>query len=151
MSEIKTKLTDWDHLPDLELYMDQVLSVLARQQLPSAGEPELTASMINNYVKAGLLPRTSSKRYGKEHLSRLIIISALKSVLSVTELTELFSRSQRDPEALYEAFRAILAREEEAVSAPIEKEGFDEILSSAVKAALYKQKAKALLEGPDGA
>ncbi len=144
----KTPLTDWDHLPDIELYLDQVLTILNRQDYPIPSEPELTASMINNYVKAGLLPRTKSKRYGKEHLARLIIISALKSVLTVTELKNLFDASERSDEALYEQFRAIL-REEEELPKTLAREMSDpieEAIACAVRATLYKQRTRQLLE-----
>ena len=42
----------WEELPQLALYMDQVLLVLSTAFAPlSAGQPPVTASMINNYVK----------------------------------------------------------------------------------------------------
>lgn len=77
----------WEALPDLALYMDQVVSYLARQKpgIDSDDNP-ITPAMINNYIKAGLLPRTKVKRYEREHLVYLIAISLLKNVLSVNEI-----------------------------------------------------------------
>ena len=51
-------LPSWQELPELELYMDQVLSLVERYLRgdPGFDERGLTASMINNYVKQGALP-----------------------------------------------------------------------------------------------
>lgn len=91
---LKNHLSDqrpdsWDELPDLALYMDQLISYMPRQ-LTSIEEGEvLTAAMVNNYIKAGLLPRAEGKRYGRKHLAYLTAICALKPVLSMRELAEL--------------------------------------------------------------
>jgi DNA-binding transcriptional MerR regulator len=146
--EKRVPLIDWDRLPDIELYMDQVLTILNRQDFPIQSEPELTASMINNYVKAGLLPRTKSKRYGKEHLARLIIIIALKSVLTVTELKNLFDASEKSTQELYEQFRMIL-KEEEQMPKTFSRQTQDpieEAVACAVRATLYKQRTRQILE-----
>lgn len=45
----------WDALPDIDLYMDQVVSYLPRQSVGGKA-PAVTSAMINNYVKDGLLP-----------------------------------------------------------------------------------------------
>ena len=64
MAELKRLLTEqrpdgWDELPDIPLYMDQVVSYLARQ-ISGLGEAgALTPAMINNYMKDGLLERAN--------------------------------------------------------------------------------------------
>ena len=57
------RLPRWEELPDLELYMDQVLSLIRKYLLPYSGFDDngLTASMVNNYVKAGILPAPVKK------------------------------------------------------------------------------------------
>lgn len=79
---------DWEHLPELELYMDQVITFMNRQLEPFShnGERLLTPSMINNYVKDGVLPRPVQKKYGRDHLVMLLMICALKSILSLPEI-----------------------------------------------------------------
>ncbi|NLN81954.1 MAG: DUF1836 domain-containing protein [Clostridiales bacterium] len=81
----------WDRLPELELYMDQVLTFMNRQLEPFSpdGERLLTPSMINNYVKDGVLPRPERKKYSKLHLGMLLMICSLKSVLSLPEIAAL--------------------------------------------------------------
>lgn len=78
----------WARLPELDLYMDQVITLMSKELEPFSleGERLLTPSMINNYVKDGVLPRPNQKKYGREHLSRLLMICMLKSVLSLPEI-----------------------------------------------------------------
>ena len=78
----------WNELPSLELYMDQALIVIeeaVRPLLPSQ-ETAATATMINNYVKIRLVAPSVKKKYTRQHLARLIMITLLKRVLSMTEL-----------------------------------------------------------------
>ena len=42
--------SDWEHLPDFPLYMDQVLSYMERQTVRLDEDDALTASMVNNYA-----------------------------------------------------------------------------------------------------
>jgi hypothetical protein len=82
----------WEKLPDIELYKDQVLSYMKRQHTLQTEDAELTGAMINNYIKSGLLPRTSGKKYGREHLAYLTSICSLKQVLSVGEIDFLLKK-----------------------------------------------------------
>ena len=61
--------SDWEHLPDFPLYMDQVLSYMERQTVRLDEDDALTASMVNNYAKNALLPRAEGKKYNREHLA----------------------------------------------------------------------------------
>ena len=92
--ELKENITSqrpdsWDRLPDIPLYMDQVVSYLTRQMVCFEEGDGLTSAMINNYIKDGLLARANGKKYGKEHLAYLTAISDLKQVLSVREMRTL--------------------------------------------------------------
>lgn len=79
--------TDWDRLPELDLYMDQVITLMDKQLALFSGDSErlLTSSMINNYVKDGVLPRPEAKKYSRKHLAMLLMICMLKSVLTLPE------------------------------------------------------------------
>ena len=59
----------WDQLPDFPLYMDQVLSYMERQVFRFEEGDGLTAAMVNNYTKSGLVPRAEGKKYTREHLA----------------------------------------------------------------------------------
>ena len=94
---------DWEALPDIDLYMDQVVSYLPRQSVGGKA-PAMTSAMINNYVKDGLLPRACGKRYHKEHLIYLTAIGLLKNVLTVKDMKLLLDRevSEGQEQAFYE-------------------------------------------------
>jgi len=84
---------DWGQLPDLGLYMDQVITYLERQLdlfIKPGDENFMTPSMINNYAKAQIVPRTEGKKYGQEHIALLLAVFTLKRVLSVQDMNLLF-------------------------------------------------------------
>ena len=76
----------WENLPDIPLYMDQVLALMGRQTIHFGDEDALTAAMINNYIKDGVAPRAEGKRYNATHLVYLTMICVLKQVLSVKDV-----------------------------------------------------------------
>ena len=85
--------------------MDQVIFYLKDSLGFFQREPEgslLTSSMINNYVKNGVLPHPDKKKYGKEHLAALTVLCLLKPVLSIPDIGELL-RGQ-DIQGVYGAF-----------------------------------------------
>ena len=94
---------DWEALPDIDLYMDQVVSYLPRQSVGGKA-PAMTPAMINNYVKDGLMPRACGKRYHKEHLIYLTAIGLLKNVLTVKDMKLLLDRevSEGQEQTFYE-------------------------------------------------
>ena len=111
LAQLKQQLTEqrpdsWDDLPDIPLYMDQVVGYLARQMVNTGEGDALTSAMINNYIKDGLLERANGKKYGQEHLAYLTAIAALKQVMSVREMKVLTTvgREMRAPEKQYEYF-----------------------------------------------
>lgn len=84
-----SKAVEWDRLPEIYLYMDQVLTYMDKQlHLYERDENTclLTSSMVNNYVKDGVLPRPSQKKYSREHLAILTVICLLKQVLSIQDI-----------------------------------------------------------------
>ena len=80
------RLPDWDTIPDLGLYMEQIL-VLLQQYLDYfpkeiKDEPLITAAAVNNYVRKKLMPEPVKKRYYRSHIACLIMICSLKRVRS---------------------------------------------------------------------
>ena len=111
LAELKHRMEEerpdtWEELPDIPLYMDQVVSYLSRQMISFEEGDGLTPAMINNYIKDGLLDRANGKKYGQEHLAYLTAISALKQELSVREMRALtaIGRERRDSKRQYEYF-----------------------------------------------
>ena len=82
------RLPRWKELPDLELYMDQLIALMGRylQNYPGAGDKGLTAAMVNNYVKQKIIPAPNKKKYDREHLAYLIMICVLKPVVPIPQV-----------------------------------------------------------------
>lgn len=111
LRELKERLSRerpaaWENLPDISLYMDQLISYMPRQLIRFEESENLTSAMVNNYIKDGLLPRAEGKRYGQTHLAYLTAICALKQVLSVKEIKTLIRSGAEgwEPERLYGYF-----------------------------------------------
>ena len=96
----------WDELPDLALYMDQIISYMPRQLINLQGDEQVTSAMVNNYIKDGLVPRAEGKRYGKMHLGYLTAVCAMKKVLSVKDMRAMldFVPEGKQPESIYNYF-----------------------------------------------
>ncbi|MCH3986629.1 MAG: DUF1836 domain-containing protein [Lachnospiraceae bacterium] len=75
-----------DEVPDIPLYMDQVLTLMDRYFPQENNEHAFTKTMINNYVKSGLLPAPVRKKYSQEHIYKLFIIYYMKSILKIDEI-----------------------------------------------------------------
>ena len=99
---------EWAQIPDLGLYMDQVITIISRMYQPLFGEDMqrcLSASMINNYVKGKLIPRPTGKKYSREQIALLIMIVALKQVCSMEDIRRMLTLREGDTvEALYGSF-----------------------------------------------
>ena len=97
----------WNELPDISLYMDQIISYMPRQLIHFDDRDALTSAMVNNYIKDGLGPRAEGKRYAPVHLAYLTAVCALKKVLSVRDISSLIHSGEElgmDAEAMYGYF-----------------------------------------------
>lgn len=101
------KFPDYNGFPDIELYMDQVLDFLSRSKTSLRDDDRLSSAMVNNYIKADVLPRARGKKYSREHLVYLSVILRLKQVLSVKDTGYLIKadKQKRTDEEFYEGFR----------------------------------------------
>ena len=95
---------EWDQLPDFALYMDQILTYMDRQIIRFDEDDGLTAAMVNNYTKSGLVPRAEGKKYSREHVAYLTAICVLKRVMSTRDMDllikeELHGERLRQPPA----------------------------------------------------
>ena len=109
----KERPASWEELPDLALYMDQIISYMPRQLIHFDDGEALTSAMVNNYIKDGLVPRAEGKRYGPVHLGYLTAVCALKKVLSVRDIGALLAAGQatgKNSQELYAYFCDALDR-----------------------------------------
>ena len=151
-------LPTWEELPDLALYMDQVVALVGRyvNLQPHSGpkEPLLTASAVNNYVRLKLIPPPVKKRYSRVHLAYLIVICLLKGSMSLSSIQQMFP-ADMDEAAVKQNYQNFLVRyraaylrcveQLEQLAAPVldpQEESPDQVdslvRSTAVAATLYK-------------
>ena len=108
MDNIKKTLENWlnqlnsfsfknyEELPDIELYMDQVVTFLEKQSSifqTSSLDKQITSSMINNYVKGEVIQAPISKRYNREHLAAVEQVMTLKQVLTIAEIKQILDKN----------------------------------------------------------
>ena len=79
---LKFKCPRWNELPEIELYMDQVVNLLDKKLAVFAvdNEKTVTSTMINNYVKQKIITPPVKKKYDRSHVCNLFIILLLKKV-----------------------------------------------------------------------
>ena len=98
----------WEDIPNIDLYLDQVLLYVNQVCAPISPDKEkdLTASMVNNYVKHGYLTKPDKKKYQRRQIARLIAITTLKSVFSIQEIAQTLNtlQTQASSDQLYDAF-----------------------------------------------
>ncbi|PZO96290.1 DUF1836 domain-containing protein [Streptococcus halichoeri] len=134
-------IPQWNQLPQLDLYLDQVL-LYVNQVTSSAIFPKdkgLTASMINNYVKHGYMPKPQKKKYNRQALARLIVISILKPVFAIQDISRCLAILTADgqSETAYNSFVACMNGQEVADLPPI--------ITYACQTLNYYQKTQALV------
>ena len=106
------RLPPWEHIPDLGLYMEQVVALL-RQTLdylpPELKDEEfITAAAINNYVRTKIMPEPVKKRYYRVHIAYLLVICTLKQGLSIALIQRLLpvGLSEQEVREFYERYAA---------------------------------------------
>lgn len=89
-------LPRFEELPDVDLYMDQLLTYIDGHLRPlvAADEKLLTSSMVNNYVKQRIIPMPERKRYGRMHIAYLIVICLAKRTFSVADIQKLLAAQE---------------------------------------------------------
>lgn len=90
MEDIKRfKKIYWNDIPNMGFYSDQVVDYvddILISYFPST--LTLSPSMINNYVKNGIIPKPIKKKYFREHIAYLIIVIVLKQIITIKKIKE---------------------------------------------------------------
>lgn len=104
----------WEEITDIPLYMDQLIAVVTQYlepfQIFSSDKKPVTSSMVNNYVKLGLIPKPIKRHYNKRHIAYLIVITLFKEVISIQDIRRVLiflAQSQGNSNA-YDQFCALL-------------------------------------------
>ena len=112
---------EWDQLPDFALYMDQVLSYMDRQVIRFDGDDGLTAAMVNNYTKSGLVPRAEGKKYRREHLAYLTAVCILKQVMPARDIDLLIREELQEAHSVESGYGAFCSSLDDALKSMAEE------------------------------
>ena len=88
------RLPHYQEIPSVGLFLDQTAKYISEYLTPLHGV-ELTASMISNYVKKGLIDSPVKKQYSREQIAYLIFIAIAKNVLSLDGLINFIAVQKR--------------------------------------------------------
>ena len=103
----------WDELPDIALYMDQVITLLSQHlyYLPQEDHSEelVTPTAINNYVRLKIMPAPEKKRYRRIHLAYLFMICTLKQTLTIAQIQRIIP-AEMDEEQVKRLYSNYVAR-----------------------------------------
>lgn len=105
-------LPAWNELPQLDLYMDQVVALINSYLdfLPRevGMDAIVTAAAINNYVRKKIMPAPAKKRYSRVHLAYLLMICSLKQSVSIAYIQQMIplTHSEEQVREIYNQFVA---------------------------------------------
>lgn len=145
------KFPPYNGFPDIELYMDQVIDFLSRSRTNLRDDDRISSAMVNNYIKAEILPRARGKKYSREHLAYLAVIVRIKQVLSVKDTGELirFNKLDKTDEEFFDSFReSVEAAAEQIINdvASSDKHPTDIVMELAVQSYINKIACEYLID-----
>ena len=81
-------LADGESIPDMELYIDQMVNCLNSELALYAkdGEGPITKGMVSNYTKHRMILGPNGKRYSKTHCIFILLVFYLKEALSMDQV-----------------------------------------------------------------
>ena len=111
------RLPRWEDIPDMGLYMEQVIKLL-KQYLdympPELKEEQfITAATINNYVRKKIMPEPVNRKYYRRQIAFLIMICSLKQSLSIPTLQTMIPVDMSE-EDLKETYTKYAKRQKQA-------------------------------------
>ena len=112
----------YEELPDIELYMDQVVTFLEKQIKifqNSSLDKQITSSMINNYVKGEVVSAPIAKKYNREHLAAIEEVISLKQVLSIAEVKQILNERYKDNPEKGEIFNSFNELQTEKITSTV--------------------------------
>ena len=87
----KKGLADGKSVPDIALYIDQMVSCLNSELSLYAknGEGPITKGIVSNYTKHKMIPGPEGKRYTKDHCIFMLLVYYLKGCFSMDQVQRL--------------------------------------------------------------
>lgn len=91
------KLPSWKELPDIGLYMDQVIALLGQYldfiPVEDQRDKPVTPTTINNYVRLKVMPAPEKRKYYRVHIAYLIMIFTLKQGTSIHGIQQILPQT----------------------------------------------------------
>lgn len=99
------RLPRYKEIPNVGFYLEQVVKYI-NGYLNQLGYPEITNSMVSNYVKQGLIHKPVGKLYYTDQIAHLFFVSIAKNILSMDNIQKLFTMQQKvySDEVAYDYF-----------------------------------------------
>lgn len=126
---LQKKDIDSSMIPDLDLYIDQIITLLdthLSSNKRSENEKILTKTMVNNYSKQGIIKPVKGKKYSKEHIIQMLMVYCLKNTLSIEEIKrilkpsyELSNQGELDIQNIYDKFLTMKHSKKESMAESI--------------------------------
>ncbi len=96
------KLPAWKELPDIGLYMDQVIALLGQYLdfIPVEDQKNrpVTPTTINNYVRLKVMPAPRKRKYYRIHIAYLIMIFTMKQGISLGGIQQFLPDGENEDE-----------------------------------------------------
>lgn len=143
------RLPSWEELSPLDLYMDQVIDEINQYILPLT-DTSITKTMINSYVKKGLVNKPIKKRYSRINIAQIVVVSLMKSAFSLDTINRgiQLSRDNVKIPDNYSKF-VVLFNAEIAQLEAIPSQPVDDYQIMAIRAVLYQTIVKHLVNGTE--
>ena len=110
------KLPAWKELPDIGLYMDQVIALLGQYldfiPMEDSKDKPVTPTTINNYVRLKVMPAPDKRKYYRVLIAFLMMIFTLKQGISINGLQQLLP-STADEEEIKNFYTSYVERLQE--------------------------------------
>lgn len=104
------RLPAWKELPDIGLYMDQVIALLGQYldfiPVEDQQNKPVTPTTINNYVRLKVMPAPEKRKYYRIHIAYLIMIFTLKQGISINGIQQILpaGADEKEVKAFYTSY-----------------------------------------------
>ncbi|QSX07788.1 DUF1836 domain-containing protein [Alkalibacter rhizosphaerae] len=110
-------------LPEIPLYMDQLMEWMEKKMIflqEGVEKPILTKTMVNNYVKSGIVEKPLKKKYARDQIMELLMVCHWKNVLTMEEMAMLVKEGRKGSsvEDLYSLYRSLCLAFEQGQGVP---------------------------------
>ncbi len=79
------RLPRYKEITNVGLYLEQTVKFINAYLAP-LGQPEITGSMVSNYVKKKLVANPQRKQYNADHIASLLFIAVMKAAVSLEDI-----------------------------------------------------------------